>query len=95
MFVVELTYKVAIQVVDKFVAEHRQWLDDMYKANHFLCSGPQNPRSGGIIIALTKSASELQQILANDPFYINQVADYRLIEFEAIKYHQDIAQLIS
>lgn len=94
MFVVELTYTVDIATIDKFLVEHRLWLDTMYQANHFLCSGPQNPRSGGIIIALTKSKDELQQILANDPFSINKVADYRIIEFDPIKHHAAIAKLI-
>jgi len=94
MFIVELIYKVKLDIVDKFVVKHRLWLDEMYKDNHFLCSGVKNPRDGGIIIALTKSLDELQQLLSGDPFYINKVADYRIIEFEPSKYHQDFAKFI-
>ena len=94
MFIVELTYITELKIVDKFVAEHRLWLDDMYRDNHFLCSGVKNPRDGGIIIALTKSLNELQRLLSKDPFYINKVADYRIIEFEPSKYHQDFSKFI-
>lgn len=94
MFIVDLKYKVNLDVVDKYVVEHRHWLDTLYAENKLLCSGPKNPRDGGIIIALTKDLAELQAILASDPFQINSVADYEITEFNPNKSHPVIKNLI-
>jgi uncharacterized protein YciI len=94
MFIVELTYKVELAIVDQFVESHRVWLDDMYKNNYFLCSGAKVPRNGGIIIALVKSHDILNKLLSQDPFYINKIADYRVIEFATTKYHNNFAKFI-
>ncbi len=87
MFVVTLTYLKPIEVVDKYVAEHRLFLDEGYKEDFFVASGPQNPRTGGVIISQLKNRNQLETILKKDPFNIHGVADYTIIEFEPVKYH--------
>lgn len=94
MFIVELTYKAPISEVDKYLKTHREFLDDCYQQGVFLASGPQTPRTGGILIALTKDREYLESVLKNDPFYLAEIADYRLIEFTPIKHREEIKQLI-
>ncbi|MDD7039160.1 MAG: YciI family protein, partial [Alistipes senegalensis] len=48
MFIVRLTYKKPLAEVERHLAAHREYLDRHYADGAFLCSGPQNPRSGGI-----------------------------------------------
>lgn len=71
MFIIDLKYTASMALIDKFLVAHRLWLDQLYAANKLLCSGPKNPRNGGVIIALAKNLAELEEILHTDPFYIN------------------------
>ncbi|MBP9742651.1 MAG: hypothetical protein KBD37_04755 [Burkholderiales bacterium] len=93
MFIVDLHYKVDLAIVDQFVVEHRLWLDKCYAANKLLCSGMKTPRTGGIIIALLTDLDQLNQLLTEDPFSINKVADYTITEFKPSKCHQDFLKL--
>lgn len=95
MFIIKLTYKKPIEVVDQYVVVHREFLDQCYKQNYFIASGPQNPRTGGIIISQLKDRDQLQTILNKDPFHIHEIADYDIIEFNPIKCHPDFEKFIA
>ena len=47
-----------------------------------ICSGPQVPRTGGFILMNAASKAEALEIMKNDPYSINGVAEYSVIEFE-------------
>jgi len=81
MFIVKLTYKVPISEVDKYQPAHREFLDYHYKQGLLIASGPMKPRTGGILIAVTKDRENLDRLLQEDPFYLAGIADYELIEF--------------
>ncbi|WP_010297680.1 YciI family protein [Candidatus Odyssella thessalonicensis] len=85
LFIIKLHYIVPIEQVDLFIIPHREHLDAYYQSGHFLASGPQIPRTGGIIIAKAKDRAEIEQIMNRDPFSIEKIAKYEIIEFEAIK----------
>ncbi len=94
MFIVEITYKAPIKEVDKYLQAHRQFLDAYYQKGLFLASGPQIPRIGGILIALTTDKTYLESILQEDPYCLAEIADYRLIEFTPVKHRDEINELI-
>lgn len=94
MFIVELTYKAPITDVDKYLTAHREFLDYHYKQGLFLASGPQKPRTGGILIALTNDKPYLESVLQQDPYHLAEIADYRLIEFTPVKHRDEIKTLI-
>jgi uncharacterized protein YciI len=94
MFVIELTYKVPLEVIDKYVNEHRNFLDKGYKNDFFVVSGPKIPRTGGIIISQLKDRKQLEEILQHDPFQIHDLADYEIIEFNPVKYHLNFAKFL-
>ena len=79
MFIVLLTYKLPLAEVERHLAAHREYLDRQYAAGTFLCSGPQNPRTGGVILCRAADRA------AEDPFRIHGVADYEIIEFSPVK----------
>lgn len=81
--------------IDKYLAEHRTFLDSGYRDNFFVASGPKNPRTGGIIISQLKNREQLENILKQDPFSINDVADYEIIEFSPTKYHTNFAPFVA
>jgi uncharacterized protein YciI len=78
-------YTKPLEVIDTLLAEHRKFLDKYYKNSKFICSGPQNPRVGGVIVANVGTIDEARQIMKNDPFYINGAAEYQFIEFLPFK----------
>ena len=94
MFIVELTYKAPLSEVDKYLSAHREFLDSYYQQGLFLASGPQKPRVGGILIALTTDSTYLLSVLQKDPYYLAEIADYRLIEFTPVKHRAEIEALI-
>jgi uncharacterized protein YciI len=85
MFIIELTYKVPTAVIDENMANHVAFLERYYHSGHFLASGRKEPRDGGLIFARAGSRKEVEDIIAQDPFNINKLAEYRIIEFRATK----------
>ena len=94
MFVVLLTYKKPLAEVEQHLQAHRQFLDESYRKGYFLASGPRVPREGGVILVRSMERQALEAHLLNDPFYSQQIADYTLIEFEAVKYADCLAAVV-
>ncbi|HJV44565.1 MAG TPA: YciI family protein, partial [Bacillota bacterium] len=46
----------------------------------------RNPRIGGVILCNAQSMEEVQTIINEDPFYVNKIAEYEIIEFSPTKY---------
>lgn len=84
-FLIDITYKVDISKIEEVLAEHRSFLQIGYDNNMLLCSGPKNPRDGGLIIAKSESREELENFFNKDPYKINDCADYKFTEFTPVK----------
>lgn len=82
MFIVILTYKKPLEEVDRFLQAHRDYLAEHYAAGDFITSGPQNPRIGGVIMMKADNRSDVDAIISQDPFNINGIADYQIVEFK-------------
>ena len=67
--------------VDKFLTAHREYLAKHYAAGDFIVSGPQIPRIGGVIMIKADNREAVDFIIAQDPFNINGIADYQIVEF--------------
>lgn len=91
MFLITITYKQPIEIIDKHLADHRNFLEQGYQKNYFVVSGPKKPRTGGIIISQLTDRATLEKILQDDPFQLNNIADYEITEFEPVKFHKDFA----
>lgn len=81
MFVIMLSYIKSITEVELFVTEHREFLQRYYASGHFLLSGPQQPRTGGVIIARGATRAEIEEIIRHDPFHREGIARYEIVEF--------------
>jgi len=81
VFIVSLTYKTELFEVDKHIDAHIDYLEKYYASGKFVVSGRKIPRTGGIILVNAKNKDELNQILADDPFYQADVANYEITEF--------------
>ncbi|MCM1356058.1 MAG: YciI family protein [Staphylococcus sp.] len=81
MFITILTYKKPLSEVDKYLQAHRDYLAEHYAAGDFIASGPQNPRIGGVIMIKAADREAVNSIFSQDPFNINGIADYQIVEF--------------
>lgn len=86
MFIVLLHYVQPLPAIEACLAEHRDFLDRHYRAGHFLASGPQVPRIGGVILVRRLDRRQLDAVLAEDPFYREGLARYDIIEFTPSKF---------
>lgn len=87
-FIVEIKYKVPFGKLSHIVDEHRSFLDSGYKNNFLLCSGPKNPKNGGVVIARANSEEEIRKFFENDPYHTNDVAEHTFIEFSPVKFQE-------
>ena len=94
MFIIELIYKVDLARIDAHMAAHVRFLKKYYAASNFLISGRKIPRDGGIILAVAESRSQIEAIVAEDPFHAHDLADFRIIEFRASQRADDIPKRI-
>lgn len=94
MFIVLITYKKPLEVIDQLLAAHRSYLDSGYQRNYLIASGPTNPRTGGVLLSQLTDRSQLEAFLKKDPFLIHGAVDYKIIEFLPVKYHKDFEKLI-
>lgn len=86
MFILLLTYQKPLEEVDKYLESHKDYLNANYAAGHFVASGPRNPRIGGVILCKASRKEDVERLILEDPFHINKVANYEIIEFSAYKF---------
>lgn len=86
MFVILLTYKKPLSEVERYLPDHRVYLDRHYADGTFLCSGAQVPRTGGVILCRAADRAAVEALMCEDPFRIHGVADYEVVEFSPTKH---------
>jgi uncharacterized protein YciI len=94
-FIVNIHYKVDFEKIKEFVQLHRSHLDDGYKIDMILMSGPFNPKTGGVVICKADDIEKIKSFFKLDPYYLNNLADYTFQEFEPVKYHPIVEKWIN
>lgn len=94
MFILMLKYIKLLEEVDKQLKPHINYLEKYYSLEKFICSGRRNPRVGGVILCSAKDMEEVQAIIKEDPFYINEIAEYEIVEFLPTKYAEGFEQFL-
>ncbi len=94
MYLIFVNYKKPLAEVEKYVDAHRSYLDRYYGTGELICSGPRNPRVGGIILCRAENMKAAKAITLGDPFYLNGIADYEIIEFDPVKRAPGFEQFI-
>jgi uncharacterized protein YciI len=95
MFVILLKYIKPIDIVDKHLEAHRAFLTKCYAQDLLIASGPQIPRTGGVILSQIQDRGQLDEIISQDPFNINKIAEYTIIEFDPVKYHANFSSFVT
>lgn len=93
MFLVEINYLVPIEVVEEHTVPHRAWLDVEVSRGNILLAGPKVPRTGGVLVLLSKTRAEAEELIKQDPFYMNNIGKYTITEFSATRRNQLIQSL--
>ncbi len=94
MFIIDLNYIVPLEELDTQMVAHVKYLQKYYKKNVFVASGRKVPRTGGIILALVGSKTEVEKIISEDPFYKHQLAEFTITEFLTSQYHPELKNLL-
>lgn len=95
LYLILLRYRVALSEVDRHLDAHRAFLERHYAAGHFLLSGRQEPRAGGVILARGASREEVAGWLREDPFQQAGVADYEIIAWLPSLRHADVPAMLA
>ena len=81
LFIVDLNYTSSLDELDDAMKAHISFLDHHYDKGHFITSGRKAPRTGGIIIAVAESKSEVEKWMKDDPFYKLKLSEFTITEF--------------
>ena len=95
MYIIILTYQKDLSEVEKHLEAHRAYLDKHYASGHFVASGAQVPRKGGVILCKASSKEEILDIIAQDPFHEHRIAAYQIIEFTPTKFSEVFGKVLS
>ncbi|MEI7660589.1 MAG: YciI family protein [Bacteroidota bacterium] len=82
MIAIHSVYLKPLEEVDKYLPGHRAFLKTLYDKGITICSGPQIPRTGGFILMNAATRAEAMEIMKDDPYALNKVAEYSFIEFD-------------
>jgi uncharacterized protein YciI len=81
MFLLLCNYTKPIEDVDKALVAHREYLKEKTRSGELLVAGRREPRSGGILITTHKTMLEATKFVENDPFMIQGVAEFQILEW--------------
>ena len=92
MFIANLKYKKSMKEVNKVLEAHLEYLDKYFEKGKFICTGKKSfPELGGVILFNSNNLEEAKKILYEDPFYIEEISDYEIIEFQPVKFSQNLS----
>jgi uncharacterized protein YciI len=93
MFLALLHYQKPFDEVQTHVVYHREYLDTQYQAGKMIVSGPRADKTGGFILFATNDRTEVEAIIAADPYHTLGLATYEIIEFNPAKHDLRFAEL--
>ncbi len=82
MYAIVLNYKKPLETVLKFRDAHVTYLRKYYERGNFIISGPRNPMDGGFILANAENREEIESIVSEDPFFVENITEVNILEFE-------------
>ncbi|RXE87111.1 hypothetical protein [Pseudoalteromonas sp. A757] len=85
MFIIQLKFSDNKSQAKDFMEGHKEWLQAGFDKGIFLLSGSLQPNAGGGIVAVNVSKEEIEEIVAEDPFVIENVVKPEIIELTPSK----------
>ncbi|MDP4290092.1 MAG: YciI family protein [Bacteroidota bacterium] len=93
MFIKLLSYKANLTQVDQNLPAHNQYLQKNYEKGGFICSGPRIPGTGRVILCRAQNEKVVLEIIKEDTFIADGVADYELVQFSTADFAKELADL--
>jgi uncharacterized protein YciI len=72
---VALKYRFPLERMVQTIDRHRAYLRELLDQGKMVASGPFVPREGGALLLRVENETEIQPILAKDPFQIEGLVD--------------------
>jgi len=94
-FIIIIHYIESVDRINEIRPRHREFLEKGYTEGIVLFSGPQVPRTGGLIAARGNTAEDVKKFFNDDPYQTEKAAEYRFIEFEPVHYQKFMEEWIS
>lgn len=95
MIIVKFIYLKPIEIVNKFREQHLDFLNKLANEKKVIFAGRILDNSGGIAIFDLNDKKEVEDILKNEPYFLNQVANYNITEFGLKIIAEDLKKLIN
>jgi uncharacterized protein YciI len=95
MYILFINFTKSLQDIQPVFPAHLEFIDAHIKTGKFILSGGLTGRPAGVVLANINNGDELKSLLAEDPFVLEQVAEYEIIEFTPSRYHESLASLIA
>src|SRR6266496_1637676 len=89
MYVALLTYTAPQTEVDYALPDHCDWLRKQFTRGLFLVSGKGTDKADQVILTRPVLRGKLDAVLATDPFVVQRLARYEVIEFTATRTAQE------
>ena len=84
MFLLLGRYLTPVDEVEAHLDAHRGWVREHVEAGVFIAAGREVPLQGGLIVATGVTRDEVDAIIAKDPYFIEQVAEYDVREYDVV-----------
>ena len=84
MFLLLGRYLKPADEVEAHLDAHRTWVRDHVEAGVFIAAGREIPLQGGLIVATGVTRDEVDAIIAKDPYFIQNVAEYDVREYDVV-----------
>ncbi|KUM43266.1 YciI family protein [Pseudomonas sp. EpS/L25] len=68
LYAITLTYIESSDAINAVLDTHKNWLAHHLSTERILCAGPLAHGGGGFILAHAATLSEIEEMLADDPF---------------------------
>jgi uncharacterized protein YciI len=85
VFIAVTTYTSPLPADDPAIRPHWAYLDECYRLGLLVASGPQHPRTGGILVLRGTDRARAEAVLDGDPLIAAGRATYRLLAFTATR----------
>jgi|SRR5690242_6632318 uncharacterized protein YciI len=94
IFLILLQYIKPHFAVDQYYPKHEAFLDKFVQSGNFLVCGRRTLKTGEFILCRANNRKEAEAIMNEDPFDVNQLAVYDMIEYSMTAYASEFGSLL-
>lgn len=94
MFALICRYLKPLDEVDRHLDPHIAWIARNAAEGRILLTSSRRPRTGGLMLATAADQTEIEAMIAEDPFIVNGVAEYEILDVEVKRAAPGIERLL-